>query len=426
MEDRDTSIIHQFRRYGAWLIFVPALLVSTAVSWGVHNVIVQGYGRMVSVGVEGFISEAYTQSSPASNDPAAVERLDKIIKSRIRQGALASVELVDPSGRLLYSSTQDSLGQIVPTGEAESRALKEGTVTTDIRIGRQGRQLHIVAPVTALNSKEPVAVMRVMRPYAAVAQSVRGTVLAVFGTILVGAAVAYALLWYLMSQTERELQSHEEQLSQLNSRLASSLKDIERHGIGTLQALNAAVDAKDSYTSRHSLNVADYACAIARQMGLDDRVHTIEKAGLLHDIGKIGVSEQIIGKVGTLTPQEYEQVKEHSRIGASIIEMLPFLSDIVPTVLHHHERWDGNGYPDGLSGEQIPLEARILAVADAFDAMTTNRPYRPPMSMNEATRELLAGRGKQFDPAIVDAFVTAIEDRSLRWLGDGPMVRATA
>jgi putative nucleotidyltransferase with HDIG domain len=419
VEERDATII-RFRRYGAWLIFVPALIAALVVAWGVRGVMVQGYGRMVAAGVNGFVSEAYRGGQRGMPDEQARLTLHRIFADRIRENALTSVEIIDSDGRVLYSTESNEIGLATQTGETESQSFALGSITTSVLRDEEGLQLALVAPVTADSSDRVESVLRVTRPYAPIAQSVRRTVAAIIFTIMLGATVVWALMSYLIRRTERELNQQAEQVSELNRRLRRSLTDIERHSMGTLQALNAAVDAKDTYTSRHSMNVADYSCAIARQLGHVEMIEDLEKAGLLHDIGKIGVAEQILTKPAALSAEEFDQVKEHSRIGAGIIQMLPFLHPVVPIVLYHHERWDGKGYPDGLSEEQIPLGARILCVADAFDSMTTQRPYRGPLDLAGAKRELLAGRGKQFDPAIIDALVTAVEDNSMRWLGDGP------
>ena len=180
----------------------------------------------------------------------------------------------------------------------------------------------------------------------------------------------------------------------------------------SVHLLAAAIDARDPSTHSHSKDVARYARAIAEAMGLPPaEVDTIERAALLHDIGKIGIVDSILGKPGPLTPGEQAAMMAHPRIGAAILEEMPDLADLVPIVRHHHERWDGKGYPDGLAGERIPLGARILAVADAFEAMTSNRPYRHRQSQQSALETLLAGRGTQFDPQVVDAFIRSMETR---------------
>ncbi len=173
-----------------------------------------------------------------------------------------------------------------------------------------------------------------------------------------------------------------------------------------IRSLAAAVDAKDQYTHGHSERVTNYALEIGTQIGLSqDVMSSLRVAGLLHDLGKIGVPDVVLNKPGDLTHEERETVKEHPTVGANILRRAPHLENVVPAVLHHHERWDGSGYPDRLKGEEIPLVARLLAVADAFDAMTSDRPYRRRMSVHEALLQLQVNAGKQFDPSLVNAFI---------------------
>ncbi len=179
-------------------------------------------------------------------------------------------------------------------------------------------------------------------------------------------------------------------------------------GFPMLDALLTSVDAKDRYTRRHSEDVLNYSLAIARALGLDMAAqHEIEVAALLHDVGKIGVPDPILRKPGPLTAAEFEAVQQHPRMGVVIVAAVPGLEATLDAIAHHHERWDGGGYPEGLAGEAIPLFARLLAVADAYSAMTTDRPYRKGMSAAEARQILQDGAGTQWDPACVAAFLTA-------------------
>ena len=187
-----------------------------------------------------------------------------------------------------------------------------------------------------------------------------------------------------------------------NSRLYGDMKE---NYIRTIKALAIAVDAKDTYTHGHSENVMNVAQEIAEELGMDKKfVDVIRDAGLLHDIGKIGIPGSILNKPGPLTYDEFNGImKTHSSLGANIVRDVPFLHDLYTLILYHHEHFDGSGYPEGLQGEEIPLGARILHVADAFEAMTSNRPYRTSLGPQEAIRRLHEGSGTQFDPRVVEA-----------------------
>ena len=180
----------------------------------------------------------------------------------------------------------------------------------------------------------------------------------------------------------------------------------------TIHSLVQALDARDPYTKGHSEQVSQLAVMIGKELGLPaPEIEDIRLAGLLHDIGKIGIPEKILNKPANLTATEFNQIKMHPYISAQILKPIALFKPLQPFVYHHHERWDGKGYPDGLKGENIPLGARVLAVADAFDAITADRIYRPGKSDNAAVNELVKCAGIQFDPLVVDALLTALEKK---------------
>ncbi|MEX0744382.1 MAG: HD domain-containing phosphohydrolase [Phycisphaeraceae bacterium] len=204
--------------------------------------------------------------------------------------------------------------------------------------------------------------------------------------------------------------------SKLCSSLANSLsiflenmmlyEDMQSMFIGTLHALTAAIDAKDSYTHGHSERVAMMSRKLAEAAGLDEATcERIYLAGVVHDVGKIGVPEAVLCKPGRLTDEEFELIKLHPEIGGRILQDIRQMSDLIPGVLYHHERWDGRGYPHGLKGEGIPLFGRILGLADAFDAMSSNRTYRRALQPDEVLKEMHRCAGTQFDATLVELFV---------------------
>jgi putative nucleotidyltransferase with HDIG domain len=180
--------------------------------------------------------------------------------------------------------------------------------------------------------------------------------------------------------------------------------------LDTIRALAAAIDAKDPYTKGHSERVAQIAVLLAQELYLSDRdIENIEYTALLHDIGKIGIDDRILGKSSKLSNEEFKKIKEHPIVGAKIIEPVDFLKNSYKTIYHHHEKYNGGGYPDGLKEKDIPLCARIITVADAYDAMGSDRPYRKKLSKEKILKEFTEQSGKQFDPQIVNALMLILK-----------------
>jgi putative nucleotidyltransferase with HDIG domain len=195
--------------------------------------------------------------------------------------------------------------------------------------------------------------------------------------------------------------------------------------VGLARSLTAAIDAKDSYTFGHSERVARIAVELGRELGLqEEELSDVFLAGLLHDIGKIGIRDAVLGKAEPLTTDEFEHIKQHVIIGYSILHNLKPILHLLPGVRNHHERYDGTGYPDGLAGEAIPLLARILAVADSYDAMTTDRPYRKAIPVADVEQVLAKGAGGQWDKRVVEAFLACREKiHGIRQRGVGDSLR---
>jgi diguanylate cyclase (GGDEF)-like protein/putative nucleotidyltransferase with HDIG domain len=205
-----------------------------------------------------------------------------------------------------------------------------------------------------------------------------------------------AVLYFTFSMAMGRVEDANRHLSQLNTLYMS-----------TIETLAMAIDAKDQITHGHVRRVQSYAVGLAKTIGVTDRaqINAIEAASLLHDMGKLAVPEYILNKPGPLTPAEFEKMKMHASVGADILSAIEFPYPVVPIVRHHHENWNGTGYPDGLAGADIPIGARILSVVDCFDALTSDRPYRPRLTDREALRIVVERRGTMYDPLVVDTFV---------------------
>jgi putative nucleotidyltransferase with HDIG domain len=289
--------------------------------------------------------------------------------------------------------TRQPLGELVGASAGRRRAL----VTWTPLLSRAGRPLAVAEIRT--------------RPDAVDASvgSVRGTIWLTVGSVFLVIWLAVALLVrgaaMRMSRQNTDLQDRSRELLQSTRKLEESL-------IETIETLNAAVEARDPYTAGHSQRVRRVGLAIGRELSLPTRrLGVLANACLFHDIGKIGMPDSILTKPEPLSPAEAAVMREHAARGAEIVARISSLHDSVPAIRHHHERWDGLGYPDGLSGREIPLEAAIIALADAWDAMTTDRPYARALDINEAMLRIRTGREKQFNPAVVDAFWSVAKRR---------------
>lgn len=226
-------------------------------------------------------------------------------------------------------------------------------------------------------------------------------------TVVVFALVVAYLTWlFFRTQIQRTLNMQRKELEFARSQVEM--------GNETVLTIARTVDAKDENTSQHSVRVSEYSVMIARRLGFDDAsCEQLRKAALLHDIGKIGIPDRVLNKPGRLTDEEYEIMKSHVVKGAEILKKFTLVENVQEGALYHHERYDGHGYVHGLKGEEIPLNARIIGIADAFDAMTANRVYRRKLDFDFVIGELKKGKGTQFDPDLVDIMLQLIEEREI-------------
>ena len=215
-----------------------------------------------------------------------------------------------------------------------------------------------------------------------------------------------------MNKKEKQILTETENtIKKINQELSETYEKLESAYMESIQTLRQTVEAKDSYTRGHSDRVAEFAVLIGKKLNLSEQdIRILHIGGLFHDIGKIGVPDTILQKETRLTDDEYSEIKNHPSIGVHILSTATIFKDIIPIVKHHHEKYDGNGYPSKLKGEDIPYLARIMAVADSFDAMSSRRSYRDSLSLDRIKEEFRNNKGTQFDPKLTDVFLDILEN----------------
>jgi putative nucleotidyltransferase with HDIG domain len=337
---------------------------------------------------------------------------------------IVSVKVWKPDGTLAWTNLEPSrIGRRYPVDAGLAAALR-GRTRMEI-VGRDGQDraerlvearasvaqlLEVYVPVRARGRAIGAYEVYVdAHSVLADVASGRRLIWLVTGAVFAALWVALALL---VRGASRKLRRQTRLLRERSRALTEAYDTLERRSLEAIASLNATIEARDPLGAGQSVLVQRLALAIGRELGLGPAaLEALAHGALLHDIGNIAVPDKLLRKPGRLTPEEYEHVKLHADEGAAILARLSPLRQVVPIVRHHHERWDGAGYPDGLAGADVPLGAAIVAVAEAWAAMTSNRPYRCAMDPDDAVSELLAGRAGQFSPEVVDAFLRAAGGR---------------
>ena len=374
------------------------LLTIVTFHFSIYNVVAtQFYDR------NGTLVFSYDESEIGRKfDPAFVPGLAETLmgrRSAQRTTIIADARLATPGSTVGYGSydTHHMDGMAMPAGASLPPNMSRiNALQAWVPVTQNGQ---IVGAVVVWRDMETIdaAMMRIQMTLTA---------------IILG---AIALLWLILRGVYGR---SSKRIVQQAKALESALVERDRTYDATLTALASALDVRDTETGGHSDRVLRYMELVIGAMGISgEQTAFLRRGALLHDIGKIGVPDNILRKPAALSDAEWQTMRRHPEFGARIIAGIPFLQDVSQIVRHHHERWDGKGYPDRLAGEAIPLGARIFAVADSFDAMTSDRPYRRAMSVEEACDEIARCRATQFDPTVVDAFMTITRD-SLHLVAD--------
>jgi putative nucleotidyltransferase with HDIG domain len=374
--------------------------------------------------------------------------LDRVTEGQpVREAALS---LIDGSGKLLWSrgASEEMNGAFLASSVVRDFEKRPLSLTTEYDVKIDGEKRRVFVQVSPLPESGWGIV--VQQPTNLAFEMAGEMALNTFYSTLVLIAMALGIAFFAARRASQPIQrlaetTHEiaggkfgrlveasgvgselydlaEDFNQMSAHLEDHVQQLRQAAqanrelfIGSLRAFAAAIDAKDPYTRGHSERVAAVSRTIARQLQLSEELqHKVWIGALLHDVGKIGVDDRILKKGGVLSHEEFDQMKAHTVIGADILTPIEQLKDVIPAVRWHHESWNGRGYPDGLRGEQIPLLARVVAVADTFDAITTNRPYQQAYDLQYAAETIIKLAGSRFDAKVVTAFLRAYEAGEIR------------
>lgn len=343
-------------------------------------------------------------TTTVGSDKPVSQRASLLRRSAFNIGMWATASTI--AGQL-YIAAGGSVGRVAALSNLPPLLLAAGA---DVFVNL----LLLIGVIVLQTGRNPLQILR---------QDFQWTIpIVVAGGVLGGGALAYAyglfgalgvgVFCLPILTMSYSLRMYTTNMSGYINRLEDTNARLDEANTGLLEMLGGLIDADDMYTAGHSRQVSVYAGALAEKMGLPKaECERIVKAALIHDIGKIGIPDSIIGKPGRLTEDEYAAVKLHPVIGAEIVGRMSALQDLVPLVRHHHERWDGRGYPDGIGGDDLPLGARILALADSLDAMCSDRPYRATPNFDDVRQEIQHCSGKQFDPSVVNAFNALVQEK---------------
>jgi|GEM_PF-3394270 len=332
---------------------------------------------------------------------------------------IIAAKVWNSSGRVVYDSSGKTTGEIHADNDELEKAMKgeiEAGYTladSEDRFTTQGYEELIEIYIPARINGKIVGAYELYLTTDSIVHFTRQTLITISLITFLGLLLLFLSLSWLFSRAHNRISEKNEEAHKLTERVVSSLKELEENYLGTIQALTMAVDAKDHYTAGHFFLGGSFSQEISTEA-----LKNLERGARFHDIGKIGIKEGILNKRGTLTKKEFKIMEQHTTIGAKILGSVKFLQDIVPIVRSHHERLNGSGYPDGLMDQQISLGARIVAVADVFEAMTSDRPNRKALSVETAFRELRQGSDTLYDQEVVAALLRAFRGSTFIRSGD--------
>jgi putative nucleotidyltransferase with HDIG domain len=405
------TLLQRFTAVSLFTTVAVSVLFGAIAVRVVENYALQEHAHSAAVYVSEFLAPRLVANDFLVRPGMRRVQFEFAMRGLIGNGGILRISVWNRSGAILYSDDPALVGRTFALPpRVQAAFFRKQTVSRILPRAQdraKGRAMEVYVPVVLRGNPGPVAVYDIvsdLRDLDATLNSLRRWL---WGSVVAGIFVLYVALFTIVQRASRDLREQQALL--------------RRAFDGAVRSLARAVNARDVATASHSDRVADLAVEIARAAGLNTKaVRNVRIAASLHDVGKIGIQDDILDKPGPLTKRERSLMQRHAAMGYDILLPVAIPHEIKLAVRHHHERWDGSGYPDGLSGSAIPVAARVIAVADTYGALTSNRPYRPARDPNDAMTEILRCAGSQFDPAIVRAFEKVWQERTKRRTAEPP------
>ena len=403
----------------AGILLAGALILSSVLSSRLKGQVLNDARTSLTQYVDGVLRPQLVQHGAVVVHPQLSRRL---VDDLSRRPELVTVKVWRSNGVLAWTNrARRRIGRRFEIDGSLGTALRKNESVAAIEVPDReenaverslgfGRLLEVYAPIDDASNQRAIGAYEIYADPSRSEHLITANKHAIWAAVSLVFLALYLALALLVRTASRTLRRQASSLAARTAELSEAYAVLEQDALEAVETLNATVDARDPYTAGHSQRVQEIALSVARELGIEGReLDAIGYAGLFHDIGKLGVPDAILTKPAKLTDQEYELMKHHPADGAKIVAKFGRLRDAVPLIHHHHERWDGRGYPHGLAADSIPLGAAIVGLADAWDAMTTDRPYHRALDPDEAEAELRRHRGTQFAPVVVDAFFRIFE-----------------
>jgi putative nucleotidyltransferase with HDIG domain len=420
---RSVTLLRIFLLASAGILFIGATTLGWLLTTSLERQALDDTSTSLTQYVDGVLRPQLVRGDKLHISPHLPLQLKAQLK---RQPDLLSVKVWRPDGTLVWtnlaperigrrfsSALLGDLGETIDKRRAHASisALSGAENAVERGLGVD-HVFEVYAPILSVDGKRALGAYEIYAKPQHTETFIASGKRVIWMVVIAVFAALYTALALLVRKASSTIKRQAVTLRARSQELMDSYRRLEESSLEAIESLNATVDAKDPYTAGHSARVQGIALAVAEELGLKrEGLDAIRFGGLFHDIGKIAVPDSILTKPGALDEDECEAIKRHPADGAEIVSHFGRLHDAVPIIRHHHERWDGKGYPDRLTGNSIPQEAFIVGLADAWDAMTSDRPYRLALSVDEAAAEVRRCRGTQFSPVVVDAFFAAFRRR---------------